>query len=135
MQTLNQACLSRWDEVNHRNSEVGESRQGESAQWPECIDSLSAMLASRNGTDVDSTAPSREAITTAMRYLQALRRQYPQGPPTLIVPEPAGGIIVERRITSAEGDDVIVELMFSNDSAIESTLYRNGKVVHMEQSK
>src|SRR5690606_37367977 len=107
----------------------------ESAEWPKCVDSLSAMLSSQTEADEDAAAPDRDAIVTAMRYLQALRRQYPNAPPTLIVPEPAGGIIVERRITSAEGDDVIVELTFYNDSTIESTVYRNGKVISMEQSK
>jgi hypothetical protein len=137
MQTIESGRISSWDEVDNAfaNEQEGiatESQQDESLVWNECFDALlriwHADEQDRGGTFVP---PNRIAIEAALTWLSHLRRQFPSLPPTMITAEPAGGIIVERRVKAPNGDDMLSELTFYNDMRAESTFYRNGTIFSM----
>jgi hypothetical protein len=108
-----------------------ESRQSESPVWEVCIDSLLKLWADPSQGGDCTEPPSRESIAAAIEWITILRKRFPQAPPTFIAPEPAGGVIVERRVQSNNSHDCICELTFYNSGRAERTDYRDGKVLEI----
>ena len=79
----------------------------------------------------DGDHPNGMAISTALSWISFLRKQHPVDPPTCVIPEPSGGIIIERRARCRAGHDYLYELTFYNDGSAESTVYFDGRVVSM----
>lgn len=96
-------------------------------QWDNCLNALLGVrrdAARQQNRDTD--APSLEVLEAAMQWLVWLREFYPQLPPTSVIPEPAGGLIIERR-----APEIIYELTLYNDLRAEMTYYENNKVIDM----
>lgn len=107
-----------------------ELEQAESPSWEDCTNALLDIL-HRFGSEVtDNELPNRTAIDAALRWITFFRKDFPHEPPTYVVAEPGGGIIVERRARIA-GEDRLCELTFYNDGHAERTDYLNGRVVRM----
>ena len=137
MQTIDNSRIASWDEVDDafvdgEESIATESQQDQSRVWNECIDALLRIWCDdEQPDDGTSVRPSRAAIEAALTWLSLLQRQFPTLPPTMIMAEPAGGIIIERRVQLANGDDMLSEFTFYNDMRAEGTFYRNGKIFSM----
>ena len=115
-----------------QDSIATESHPTENPAWKTCIDCLlEAFLRSATVEADDDCSPSRIAVESALSFVARLKDQAPDLPPTCIIPDPNGGLIVERRTKRANGDDFICELAFSNDGTCEATSFLNGKVVQM----
>lgn len=76
-------------------------------------------------------APNRTAYFNALRWLSKLRNRHPSAPPTTVIPEPAGGIILERRWTDMHGNRFVFEITSYNDGKSEYVLMRNEKILEM----
>ena len=85
------------------------------------------MVKESGEDEADADSPNPDAVKSALSWLAVLRKQAP--PPTCIVPEPAGGIIVEWRSGSR---GLILELTFYNTGKAEWTEFVGGKVVNMK---
>ncbi|MFM7160330.1 MAG: hypothetical protein ACKOGA_01860 [Planctomycetaceae bacterium] len=103
-----------------------ETTHGESPEWPKCIDELLKIRSDPSA--LGDTPPNRQAIDAALTWIAYLRKQFPTAPPTCIIPEPGGGLIIDRRDTLADGRESICELTFSNDGRAEMTVYLDGRV-------
>ena len=101
----------------------------ESAEWEVCIDSLLEIW--WDSPSPDSPRPNPSAIAAAIAWIAYFREQFPGDPPTCIIPEPDGGIIVERRVKLRDGHEYLSELTFYNDGRAERTDYSNGRVLQM----
>lgn len=106
-----------------------ETQQTPSQKWSECLNVLLAAWKSSNIHDDES--PNRKSLEHAMTWIHLLSKKYPSSPPTCIIPEPSGGIIVEQ-VTEKNGNQYIVELTFYNSGSAEITYYVNGKVKKLE---
>lgn len=106
-----------------------ETQQDVSPEWGDCIDALLGIWS--NPSSIDTTQPNRSTIEAAFAWLAFLRKQFPSAPPTCIIPEPAGGLIIERRVNVANGHEFLCELTFYNDERAERTDYFDGRIVHM----
>lgn len=112
-----------------RESIATENAEQEHPEWNNCIDSLLKIWPYQaESTDL---SPDRTAVEAAIRCLAYWRKRIPSLPPTLIVPEPDGGVIVEWRTTTAAGESRIYEFTFYNDGTSEFTEYRNGRIEQM----
>ncbi|MEX0794147.1 MAG: hypothetical protein WD045_13510 [Pirellulaceae bacterium] len=141
MNTFPESIASTWDDVDNmshwplldRDSIATESQQEEFPAWQKSIDALLRIWeeASSVGEGYDE-APAQNAIEAAIRWTAWLRKRFPSDPPTCIVPEPSGGIIVERRTKSVAGHDFIFELTFYNNGEAEWTEFIDGRVRRME---
>lgn len=109
-----------------------EPERTENPVWAACIRSLELAKATSASVPHSADAPSLWVFITALTWLAAIRDIRPNDPPTSVVREPTGGLIVEWRASDANGDELIEELTFYNDGTIEVTLYRNCKVVEMQ---
>lgn len=106
-----------------------ESQQRVSPEWEACTDALLRIW--EDTSLLDSPPPNRSAIAAAIAWVAFLKRRFPSAPPTCIVPEPEGGIIVERRSTTPNGQEYLCELTFYNDERSERTDYVDGRVVQI----
>lgn len=98
------------------------------SEWEKCIDALLKLLSTH---PTDELAPNECAIKTALSWVAFLQKQHPGDPPTCIVREPNGGVIVERRVRFPNGPDSICELTFYNNGIAERTDYVDGKILRM----
>lgn len=114
-----------------QDSIATESQQAESPAWAECIDALLKVFSECSAPDSGDPRPNHIATRAALAWIAYLRNQFPQEPPTYIVPEPDGGLIVERRVTLPTGEDLLCELTFYNDGRAERTDYVNGRIREM----
>ena len=109
-----------------------EAQQPVSPAWQECIDALlKTWTEASSHDDGCDPRPNRVAIKAAIAWVIFLRKHYPNFPPTCITREPDGGLIVERRSQSPNGDDRLCELTFYNDGRAEETDFFNGRVLQM----
>lgn len=106
-----------------------EAQPLESPEWEICLDALLQIWS--DSSPIGDPKPSRSAIAAAIAWVAFLRKRFPSAPPTCIVPEPDGGIIVERRATLPNGHECMCELTFYNDESAERTDYVDGRVVQM----
>jgi len=107
-----------------------ELEQAESPLWEECMNALLDILHRFKSEATDNELPNPTAIHAALSWITFLRKEFPCQPPTYVVAEPGGGIIVERR-ARITGKDSLCELTFYNDGRAERTDYINGRVVEM----
>jgi hypothetical protein len=107
-----------------------EPQQDAEAGWNRCIDALSSELANPV-SDGLIACPSPSAIFLAIEWIHYLRSENPLLPPTLIVREPSGGIIIERRWESGTSE-IISEITIYNDLTAEHTIYEMGRISQME---
>lgn len=105
-----------------------EEEPRESPEWEVCIDALLRLLAQ---SPLDEDAPNGDAIKAALSWIAYLRRRFPSDPPTCIIREPNGGVIVERRVRYPNSSDCLCELTFYNNGTAERTDYLNGKIRQM----
>ncbi|HEX4143762.1 MAG TPA: hypothetical protein VHY91_09535 [Pirellulales bacterium] len=110
-----------------------EPQQDVEAGWDRCIDALSKELVSPV-SDGLVACPSPSAILAALEWIHHLRAENPSLPPILIVREPSGGIIIERRWESGNSE-ITSELTIYNDLTAEHTIYENGRISQMEPIK
>lgn len=100
--------------------------------WGTCID---ALLAARSfvaeGKGDWDCPPSIDAIDAALTWMSELRKNHPGTPPTLVGPEPAGGIVLDCETIDRRGKEVLVQLTFRNNGYAEWTNYYDRKVVEM----
>lgn len=89
-------------------------------EWEKCLDALRGM----------ADLQHRPSITAALLWLGSQRQQFPDDPPTCIIAEPDGGIIVERRVTTTWHEHVY-EMTFYDDGSREQTEYCDGRIVKM----
>ena len=122
-------CLLPEAHLAGQDSIATESQQKESPVWEICIDALLKIW--EDSSAICDPQPNRQAIEAATRWVDVLRRRFPGAPPTCIIPEPEGGIIVERRQRLPNGQEVLCELTFYNDARAERTDYLDGHVLHM----
>jgi len=106
-----------------------ESQQKESPKWEVCVDALLRIWA--DSSSLDAPQPNRPAIEAAIAWVAFLKKRFPNDPPTCIIPEPDGGVIVERRVKLANGHECVCELTFYNDERAERTDYYDGRVLEM----
>lgn len=126
--------ITSWDQespatffqLRNRSGIATESQPQESPEWPKSIDALLALL--YDSTSLSEPLPNRAAISAALAWLSALRKQFPGEPPTCITTEPSGGIIFERRELEKDGHEYLAEYTFCNDGTAEYTLYRDRRV-------
>lgn len=104
-----------------------ESQQRESPEWDVCVDALLKIWSDQS--TLEEPRPTRCAIESALIWVAMLRRQFPTAPPTCIIPEPNGGIIVERRGRGPNGIESVCELTFYNNEHAERTDYLNGRLL------
>jgi hypothetical protein len=132
--------IATWDEIavppnpELRRSEgiATEPRSHVASAWEACINSLLPLRMNPAIVNDDTVAsPDPAAIEVAIRWLNFLQKRQPDAPPTLIAPEPAGGIIIERRVFTEDGNDVITEFTIYNGGKAEYTMYRNGRILEM----
>lgn len=102
----------------------------EHAGWSDCFDAVLGLLRDPTGGGIhDEFPPSRESIEGALSWLSAIRRSFPQTPPSLVLADPAGGVIFERRGRKHTGEEVIQEFAFSNHGTAEYTEYHEGRII------
>ncbi len=100
-----------------------------SPDWARCLDAVKAMSSPSLRLEAP---PNSRSIQLAVDWLSQLRWIYPNSPPTLVIAEPAGGIIVEQRGRLSDGTDQVTELTFYNHGDVEVTVYRNGRIESMK---
>jgi hypothetical protein len=110
-----------------QNSIATEGQSQESPEWAACMDALLKIWTDAAG--IPEPRPNRSAIEAAMEWIAYLREHFPSAPPTCIVPEPDGGVIIERRETWPS--DCVCELTFYNNGSAERTDYVQGRVVFL----
>jgi|GEM_PF-648582 len=115
------------DDFSSQNGIATESQTFENPEWGKCIDAL--LKAWNEPCGLGETPPNKKAIRLAMEWAAELKKQFPAFPPTCIIPEPNGGIIMERQIRLKNGDKRLYELTFYNNDKAEWTSYLNGKVL------
>jgi hypothetical protein len=111
------------------------SATSDAQSWTESIDALLGVLLDmwgqygrgNDGSIVDDEfTPTCDTIQAAIAWLAFLRRHVvPSLPPTCIIPEPGGGLIVEHRDQQRR---CVWELSLYNEGTAEFTVYQNGKV-------
>lgn len=109
-----------------------EDKVEEHPEWKKCIDAMLAKLSIVNcNLNSSDDGPNTLSITNALKWLQVLRSKYPQIPPTCIVPEPGGGIIIQR-ISVTFRREWIAEFTLYNNGTAEYCRYESGKVVELK---
>lgn len=96
--------------------------------WEKCIVALSSALSMRDDDGL-TMAPNRSAIEFAIGWVEYLRSKFPEKPPTLITPEPTGGVIIERYDRLIDGTEELSQWTIYNDRTSETAFYRNGRIV------
>lgn len=130
MTILPTATLANWgDFLSPGVVLAGQPSVTPSGAWGQCIEALKSIASSATALEFP---PNSATIQLALDWLKSLEKQFPSSPPTLIAAEPAGGIIVERRVQLADGTDLLTEMTFYNRGEIEVTHYRNGRVESMQ---
>ena len=109
-----------------------EAEPGENPIWGKIDNALLDMgVNAQTDASQDDDRPNRLAISAALNWISFLRKQFPLAPPTCVIAEPSGGIIIERRERSRDGHDSLYELTFYNNGSAESTVYVDGRIVCM----
>ena len=104
----------------------------ESPAWDKIYNALLDMgVNSQSGASQDGDRPNGTAISAALNWISLHRKLYPVAPPTCVIPEPSGGIIIERRKRCRDGRDCLHELTFYNNGSAESTIYVDGRIISM----
>lgn len=116
-------------EFVEQDSIATESQQEERPEWELCIDAL--LQTWKDQASLAAPQPSRLSIEAAIAWVAFLRKRFPSEPPTCIIPEPDGGIIIERRVTSDDGHECVCELTFYNNESAERTDYYDGRILRM----
>ncbi len=140
MTTFTSSAIASWsnDQPAYETTEMAhreiatEGMDNQSALWQKCFDAL--LYYYSHPSDVDDglfTPPNTCSVCNAMEWLKVWQINNPTLLPTRIGAEPSGGIIIERRETVSNGDEVIFELTTYNNGVIEITRYLNGRVVDM----
>lgn len=106
-------------------------KKPESQKWEQCIDALLGTLSSE--FDADEAPPSRSTILSTLIFLQKSRRVAPFEPPTCIITDPRGGLIVERLTEPAVGHSQLFQYTFLNDGTADLTIYNDGIVEDIYQ--
>jgi hypothetical protein len=120
------------DDANRGERIATEYEDHESPLWKECIDALLRLYSSSFAEkDIDVVSPSPLVVRAVLEFLSAIRKQFPYTPPSLINPEPAGGIIVEWITTNQDGTESSDDLTFYNDGSLEYTRYEGGRVMEL----
>jgi hypothetical protein len=102
-------------------------------EWQKCIDALLKVYSARlSSADDCEFLPCDDAILAALGWLVFFRKQLPAHPPTCILPEPGGGVIVEWHLQTSGPNEDIVELTFYGNGRAEHTVYTGGRIVHMK---
>jgi hypothetical protein len=125
-----ESFLSQEQQFAGQGSIATESEPSESPAWEVCIDALLQLL-TQSPTPGLEPPPNGDAIKAALSWVAFLKRRFPGDPPTCIIREPSGGVIVERRAQLLNGSDCLCELTFYNDGSAERTDYFNGKIRQM----
>lgn len=86
--------------------------------WDRCLDALTKL----HGCEWCSTS----VIECAIRWIEILRKRYPDKPPTLIIDNCDGGLILERTYC-----DLIESIEILSDKTVEYTRFVDGEVVLM----
>ncbi len=107
-----------------------ETQPRESPEWNICIDEL--LKVRTNASALGEVPPNPTAIDAGLRWLIYLQKQCPAAPPTCIIAEPGGGLIIDRRVVLEDGQESICELTFYNNGRAEFTVYLNGRVEDLE---
>lgn len=123
--------VDHYGRLDRHESIATEPQQRIDPAWEQCIDALLKTWTNPTDDDCSVVPPTGEAVRAALEWIVFLRSRYPAAPPTLIAPEPNGGIIISRRDRAPDGSDLLSELTIYNKLTAESTLYRNGRVIHM----
>lgn len=122
-------CLLSEAQFLGQDSIATEVQQKESPEWKDCVDALLRIWS--DSSSLDAPKPNRSAIEAAIAWVAFLKKRYPSVPPSCIIPEPDGGIVVEWRVKSADGHESLWELTFYNDERAERTDYYDGRVMQM----
>jgi hypothetical protein len=133
MPTLTESIAGWWsrfgDLTGQFQPQVGiatETAPRESPEWDTCIDELRKIRS--DASVLGDTPPNATAIDAGLRWIAYLRTHCPTAPPTCIIAEPGGGLIIDRRVVLSDGRESICELTFYNDGRAELTAYLNGRV-------
>jgi len=144
MTTLNPRAIDSWEQFSSQSAVFsGEARGGidttssalhADPKWDQCIDAL--LLTWKRAPSAGPGAepsPNGAVIEAALQWLMFLRERFPAAPPTLVGPEPDGGLIIERRDAATSGGEILEELTLYRDQRAEMTLYLDGKVKEMAE--
>ena len=116
--------------MTHNDGRKSRIEPAEDHRWQKAIEALQGMLCDpTRGQDEAEFSPSLSAIGNALAWLHHLRTHDPSISPTLVLQDPLGGIILERKFEDTEGDEIIEEFTFPNKGVPEFTKYVNGKVL------
>lgn len=136
MLTLEVLTEAGWEQANMPADapQEGVSTEFNLQRHPAWDQSLHALMDELEAASLsaDNDNPSRNAIISAGNILAGLREKTPFFPPTLIIKEPCGGIIIEWQITNPVGDKYLQELTVYNDCRVEIIVFKNGKVIDMQ---
>lgn len=122
-------CLLPETQFQSQDTIATEAQLKESPEWERCVDALLGIWS--DPSPLDAPQPNRSAIEAAIEWVAFLRKRFPSAPPTCIIPEPDGGIIVERRVDLDNGHECVCELTFYNDGRAERTDYHDGRVLQL----
>lgn len=122
-------CLLPETPYSSQDSIATESQQKESPEWEACVDALLRIWS--DSSALDEPRPSWSTLEAAIAWIAFLKKRFPDAPPTCIVPEPDGGVIVERRMRLENGHECVCELTFYNDGRVERTDYYDGRILQM----
>ena len=139
--TVDYANIASWEEsltpsaLDEPSTDEGiatESAPSPDPKWGHCIDALlDTLRALASEDEQEEDAPTHATVKAGLQWLQVLKSRFPGAPPTLVIPEPGGGLIIERRGHADAGEEVSVDITLYNDGRAENTVYRDGHVVHM----
>jgi hypothetical protein len=106
-----------------------ETARWESPEWLKCMDELLKIRS--DASALGDTPPNQKAIDAGLRWIAYLKKQCPTAPPTCIISEPGGGLIIDRRDVLPDGRESICELTFYNDGRAKMTRYLDGRVENL----
>ncbi len=133
--------IATWNEANYDDSWsydnhgiATETQPPEDPLWQQCLDAMLRLWESHHhgvGESRDDARPNRSVIESALKWLVVWKRDLPDQPPTLIIREPGGGLIIERRELAGTDNEFVFELTLYNTHEAEITYYSRGRVVDM----
>ena len=130
--------IATWDQIYCSESQfekqysiATESMPAENPEWEKCTSSLEEIW--RDPSLLEDPRPNLQTIQKVICWLYYLRKIFPYNPPSCIIPEPTGGIIVDFRTKPAGGKEIIYEFTFCNDRKPEYTEYLDGRIQMMSE--
>ena len=132
------ASIASWDEASVRRFPRVDANQGIATEnqrevdpaWDRCLNALIGVWGFQEDDGL-TTPPTQNAVESACRWLVYLKR-LGYAPPALINYEPTGGIILAFHDRASDGSDRIIEFTFYNNRLAERTLYRNGRILYID---